>query len=383
MRLVLITQDQNIRDLQSASGARLRDLEGEFSEISVILLNLHDNKKNVTTERLGKNIWIYHITTSRWWNCVPEALDIAEGQLVFNGAFRGDRIIADDTFESCFIGLRLYKKYHVPLQLHYAQQKNKHAQGHSWFHKWVQYFYTKYVMAHQIGVWALSEQDRQDFESRHNTKGIQSGILPRYYDLVAWRDAVPTFSLAAQYPELHFFILHVSTMTQSAHTETLIKSVAPLLRMYPTIGLIILGSGPLRTLYEGEARACNVARQVEFVTDTDMLIGYMKQSQVLVHLSTSSDEEGVLLAAAAVKLPIITLPQGIAQSLFVDTESVLFCTVEAPETIGSAVSQLLNENQTRIRLALAANDAVFERVAQDYNLYRKAYADIIRNAPAT
>lgn len=139
----------------------------------------------------------------------------------------------------------------------------------------------------------------------------------------------------------------------------------------------MVGSGPLRPLLEKTAITLEVQKQVEFEPMPAEVLSYMKNANVLIHLSEDSEEDVLILEASVAKLPIVGNSAGFAGKLLVDKQSVLLCDVDNGTCIANSINQFLSRNQDRLSFGLNASDIVFERIEQDYTAYLKAYAESI------
>jgi glycosyltransferase involved in cell wall biosynthesis len=166
-------------------------------------------------------------------------------------------------------------------------------------------------------------------------------------------------------------------MRTSSHSIDVLSGAAVILRRYPTIGLVIVGNGPLRAALERQVIALGVQNQVEFEPFPTEILSYIKSANVLVHLSEDGNEDDIILEAAAAKLPMIANARGIAGKLFVDGESACLCEATDIECVADNINMYLNENQNRARYALSASEIVFERIEQDYGAYLEAYSESI------
>ena len=205
-------------------------------------------------------------------------------------------------------------------------------------------------------------------------------ILPNYYNLSAWRDFVPTINLRERYPQFKFIVLHISAMQKSSHTDEVIQGTAMLLRRYPTIGLVIVGNGPLRTQFEKQAIALGLQNQIEFEPMPSEILSHLKSAHILVHLSDDSAEDDIILSAASVKIPTVLNGQGLAGKLFADGESTRLCHPADITCVTDSINMYLNDNLARTQYTLKAYDTVFERVEQDYQGYLTAYAQSIERS---
>ncbi len=377
VRLLIFTKNVALRQLGSLAQRRLVDLGKVFAEIHVIILNQKSAEETVPAVRLTDNIWLYSTESKKWWRTGFDAYRIANEQLNFAGGFRADVIIAEDPFESGMAAYYVAEKYNRPFQVHILEDiyepTFKEREEHNGLRLWL----AKRVFKHTDCVRTNSDYLRSHIVKDHPDLEPHIEVLPIYHNLEAWRDMTPTTNLRERYPQYKFIILHVSGMNARSHTREVLQGVAPILRTYKTVGLVVIGNGPYRSALEKMAIALGVATQVQFEPVPDEVISHMKSANVFVHLSDDPIEDTLVLEAAAVKIPMIASEESIAGTLFVDNESAFICKAADAACVSYRIRSYLNDNQARSRLAMNAQEVVFERIEQDYNAFLHAYRDSV------
>lgn len=383
-RLLVLTKDETVMQPGSVAHRRFVDQQDLFFEIHIVVLTLKGDGDERSIQRFAENVWMYTTCSSSTWSLAYDAYAVAEAQLMFSGGFRADIIVAEDTFESGLAGWFLSQKHTRAFQLHiyddFFDQAFINEQTHPLLYEWA----TEYLLQHVSSVRTKTESQRQAVIAERSELEPVTEIFPAYYNLEAWKDFVPTINLNERYPQFKFIILHISSMQASSHSQEVLSGVAKLLRQYPTIGLVIVGNGPLRTLLEKQAISLGIQRQVEFEPAPTEVISYMKSADVLVHLSENSAEDEYILEAAVAKLPMVLSTKGLASTLFTSVnESACLCDPTDIGCITESINMYLNKNHDRARYAINAYDAVFERVVQDYSAYKEAYSQSIERCLIT
>lgn len=381
VRLLLLTKNVAMRQLGSLAQKRLLELSKIFAEIHVVILN-EFSEETTSTVRLADNVWLYSTDSQYWWKMGYDAYTMANEQLVFAGGFRVDIIVAEDPFECAAVGYAIAQKYGRPLQIHVLEDVFSEEFHDMDEHPVVRSLISQFVLKRADSIRTSTPYLRDTIAHEYPEMTPVTEVLPIYYNLEAWRDAKPGLDLKARYPQFKFLILHVSSMQTDSHTREVIQGVAPILRTYPTIGLVIVGNGPHRPALEKQAISLGIHGQVEFEPVPDEVISHMKTANVLIHLSTNAAEDAAVLQAATVKLPIIASTTNIAGDLFKDDESAYLCDSTDPACVSQRLKMLLNDNQSRVRVALQAQDIVFDRIERDYTAYLLAYRSSIERCVA-
>jgi len=377
-RLLLVTKDATVLNEGSQSQRRILDMRGCFLEIHVVVLNRRlPRTEDLPIVRLSENVWFYPTNSTSWWRLVYDGYKMGESQLVFSAGFRADVIVAEDLFEAGLAGWFLSKKYNRPFQLHiyedFFEEEYIESQEHPALYEWS----VDYLLKRVLSVRTKTERVRQTIIGEYPKLESVTEILPSYYNLDSWRDIAPTINLHEKYPRFKFILFHISSMRAPSHSYDVIRGASKILRRYATVGLVIVGNGPLRHMLERQAIALGLEKQIEFESYTPDVLSYMKTANVYMHLSEDGSEDEFLLQAAVAKLPIIANKKGIAETLFVDGESACLCAPEDVSCISDGINRYLNENQDRTRFGIGASEAVFDRIEQDYGAYLESYAQSV------
>lgn len=382
-RLLFLTSDETVLNESSMSYAHIADLRKVFLEVHVVVLNVKQKAEETTAQRPFDNVWVYVTESTSWWKKGYDAYHMALTQLEFSGGFRADIIVADDLFQAGLAGVFLSKKFTRPLQVHvhedFFDKEFIESQEHPSLYEWA----TEYILNRATSVRTRTEFQRQAVV--HMRKELESvtELLPSYYNLEVWKDFVPTTDLHQKYPQFKFIMLHISAMNNSSHSSEVIAGASRLLRRYQTLGLVIVGNGPLRSHLERQVIALGLPNQIVFEPMPNEVLSYMKSANILLHLSENGDEDDIILSAATVKLPLVGNLNGLAGKLFVDGESACLCDPADNRCISDSINMYLNENQDRARFALTAYEIVFDRIEQDYGAYLELYRESIERSMAT
>lgn len=381
-RILFFTKDESVLLEGSETFKRITDLRHTFAEVHVVLLNSLPPNEASPILRLFDTVWLYATQSTSSWKMSMDAYKLAEQQLVFSGGFRADIIIAEDTFEAGLAGWFIAKKHERPIQLHvyddFFDAEYVATLEHPTLYTWA----THYVINHVSSIRTRTEPQRLAAIAINKKLRDDAELFPSYYNLTAWRDFMPTFSLYERYPQFKFIILHISLMHTSSHTYEVLLATSALLRRYPTVGLVIVGNGPLRTQLEKQAIALGLQNQIEFEPMPAEVLSHLKSANVLIHISDDATEDDVILSAASVKIPLVANKNSIAGKLFVDRETARLCDPSDIACVTESINMYLSDNRARTAFALGAQDAVFERIEQDYAGYLEAYASSIERSLA-
>ena len=374
IRLLIITKDESVLDRSSGFFKRIIDGRGYFFETHVVLLIVRKVPTEQSTIRLTENVWVYMTNSRSWWRLIYDGYTLAQHQMNFINGFRADCIVAEDPFESALVGWLLKRYASRPLQIHLSEGFYDTAYVRSFSHAFLYSWMIRFLIPRANSIRARSATVLTQVKEMYPACADVAEMLPVYYDLKAWSSFIPTVDFRAEYPQFNFIILHITAMRNISHTTEVIQGVAPVLRQYPKVGLLIVGDGPLRAHYEKEVLIQKIQKQVEFIPRPKEYITLMKASHILIHLSDDSSENEVLYEAGITRLPIICARSGIGNTLFKDDVSALVVSAIDVPQITKKVQQYIASNRDRTQFALEAHGIITGEVAQDYTQYLEAYA---------
>ncbi len=381
-RVLFFTKDETVLVEGSPTHKRITDLRYFFAEVHIILLNYKSGREVAPVMRIFDTVWLYTTESTSWWKLSFDAYKIAEKQLVFSGGFRADVLVAEDLYESGLAAWFVGKKYARPVQIHTYEDFSDDAYMQSLEHPTLYTWSVHYLLKRVQSIRTKTELERQAIIKEFGVIEDAIEVLPNYYDLTAWRDFVPSINLHERYPQFKFIILHVSSMRTSSRSKEVLLGVSPILRRYATVGLVVVGNGPLRSQLEKQAIALGLQNQIEFEPMPQEVISHLKSANVLVHLSEDGAEDDLVLSAASVRIPMVVNKQGVAGQLFTDNKSARLCESTDITCVTESINMYLNDNNSRTQFAIQAQDIVFTRVEQDHDAYVALYADSIKRSLA-
>lgn len=376
-RLLIFTQDDSIFQEGSVMYRRIKDISMSFLEIHIVVLNYRGTTPHDAITRIFDTVWVYPTDSKSWWTLSYDAYRIALAQLAFGGGFRADIVIVEDTCEAGIPGLLISKKYKRPFQVHIETDfydetyilSHKHPSLFSWC--------TKFVLEYATSVRTKTSFQRDAVIQEKESLAEVTELFPHYYTLDAWKDSVPTMSLHERYPQYKFIILHITTMHTSDHTTEVISASAKILRLYPALGMVVVGNGPLRAACERLVLFFEIQNQVQFELTPPEYLSHMKSANVFIHVSEDATQDDLILMAAMAKVPIIGNKDSLSGKLFVSNHSALLCPPDSIDCIAQSINQYLNENLSRTTFVNRAYDSVIGRVDQNYDAYLASYVSSI------
>lgn len=375
-RILFVTRDVAFLEKNSMSIRTLLPLANFFDEMHImVLVPLRDFQK---PKRIVGNVWVYGVTAQLWWMLPFAAVTKAKEQLVFNGSFRPDLIVALDPFESGLAAYNISREFHRPFQVHifqnfYKDSYTKQEKGNVWRRKIADYV-LKRAQSVRVSTQALRDTLKQKYTSVSDIS-----ILPQFHNFKMLIDAKPSFDVHEKYSDFVFTILAFGPLTSDSHLHDTFSALNDVLHN-PKIGLIIIGDGPAKKLFEEKVELLGVKKNVIFLSSTNDLTSYLKTADVLIQTDVSNEGEEIVFKAAAAGLPMIMYETDTRVDLFEDGVSATLCAVGDVHTLAQYVAAFLNNTGLRMQYKAAAQDVVKTRLQEDEVTYYRSFRDSIELA---
>ena len=346
IKVLSIGSDRNLFAEGSAVTERIKEYGALVGEIHII--NMTNASEGFKNKQLSPNVWIYPTNS---FSSIFRPLDAARigKRVVFDRKFvRGESLITAQDIESGWAGLKVKKKWRIPLELQlHTDIFSPYFNG---FQNRVRQFFARTVLAKADNVRVVSE----DLKSRIlnlKSNAIVS-VLPIYVDKEKIENAPIKFDLHARYP-WHFILLTVSRLAPEKNLELALKVLAAVRTKFPDTGLVIVGSGPEESRLKRLVKKLKLEGAVEFVGWQDNLASFYKTANAFVQTSLFEGYGLSLIEAGLSGLPIITTPVGIAQELEHGKDAYIYPLDSArgkPELFAQGIIDLIENNYKRENL---------------------------------
>lgn len=369
---VLMTAHTELRD-------KLISLTAVFDEVHLMVVSSNSHIQQ-TTEKIGDRAWLYVVVAPHWWSVVKAVQRVATEQLQFSTGFRPDIVVALDPFIAGYAGQQLAEKYQRPFQLHllhdYFTDIWKHTERHATWLLLLAHYVLKQTDSVCVTTESLREKIRQQFS--HLSDPI---LLPRFYNIKSILELPGRTSVVkpAKLSHFKFIILYVGTLNHESTLFRVIDAARSVLRS-PSIGLVVIGDGPMRRDFEQRAEIFGIKNQVVFEKSTIDVVSYMRAADILMCTDTTPESEEVVIKAAAVGLPILVARTELRSELFIDEATAFLCQPDDTIEFSQKLSKFLNTNAIRIQFSRDARQTVKDRLHEDPAVFKVAYRDAIESA---
>lgn len=374
-RVLFISQDETLLNPTEQSLDGYTNLADLFDEVHILILRQGIPAKNPVL-RLAKNMWLYIASDSKWWGTPLRGNSLVVDHLVFAEGFRPDIIVARDPFESALLGLHLSSKYKRPLQIHvledYTTTEFKAAYPHYAWRRYLPNFVLNRTPSIRTNTRAL-----YDFlDKKYDPADL--ALLPRFNNYEALIREPASLDLHTKYKAFKFVVLYVGKLDYHSLLYQVIDAARHGLKS-PHIGLVVFGTGPVKSEFIKRSQILGVSEQVVFSSPTENETAFLKGADVLVVPETDEVSEELVLRAAAAGIPLILARTLKREDLFSDGQSALFCNPGDIDAFSLKLNMLMNDPMLRRRLVAAAREIIKSRFHENPEAYRRDYRASIEN----
>lgn len=368
-RVLFISRDESLLNPTQQSLDGYTNISDLFDEVHILILRQGIKAKNPVL-RVAKNVWLYTASDRDWWKTPFAGMSLARQQLVFAEGFRPDLIIARDPFESTVLGLMLSKKYQRPLQLHILEDYSKlefikKDKRNIWRSRLAPYVISR-IKSVRTSTVALHDLIKIKFSVK------DLAVLPRFNNYESLISIPQTIDLRARYKPFVFIMLYIGKLTNESAVNRAIDAGRFGLRN-PHVGLIILGDGPAKKMFEKRAEILGIKEQVVFETDVRDVVPYLKSANVLIVPDVDIESEEVALKGAAAGIPMVLSRTPVREDIFTDGESALFCAPDNIDEFSLKLNILMNDVLLRKHMVQLAQEMIVAKFHDDPNKYLNAY----------
>jgi glycosyltransferase involved in cell wall biosynthesis len=379
MKLLTIGSDRNLFKEGSDVWNRYLDYGKLFEEIHVIVFSSKrlNNKKN----QIGENVFVYptnHICKFFYlWNIYKISKGIIINcKLKIKNCCDNFVITTQDPFEAGLAGWIIKKIYKIPLQLQiHTDFLSPYFKNESFLNK-IRVLLAKFLIPRADGVRVVSERIRQSLVACHMSHVAKIAVLPIFVDTEKIKTSLIKTNLHNKYPQFDFIVLMASRLTKEKNINLALESMAELVKKYPKLGLVIVGSGPERDSLQGlivNGQLSNVI--MESFVDQETLFSYYKTADLFLLASNYEGYGRSIIEAMSADLPVITTDVGLVGDVLINNESGLIIPVDDKKELSSAISILIRDKQKREDFSLKGKEIAANLMTK--GKYLKLYKQIV------
>lgn len=371
-RVVFVTSDPGLLTSGSAQQNEYVELASVFDEVHVLVLV--NRKGKDTNVRIGSKTWIYSVHSSYWLGLPFFAKNTAYDMLVFNESFRPDIVVGTDPYEAGLAALFIAKEFARPVQVYVSEDFTAPSFSSKPHNNWRRRI-AKYVLRRVKSV-RVKTGSLQDFIKKEFKNVADLEVLPKFYNFSGYLKATPAFNIHDTYKDFVFIMLAFGPLVANSNLHDTFTALYRTLKN-PRIGLIVIGSGPAKKLFEDKVKLLGIERSVVFLNSVEDPVSYMKTADALIETATDKDSEEHIMRAAAAGLPIIAVETDLRKDLFKDGQSAFLCPPGDSICISQKLTKFINGDAFRKIFSQTGEQIAKDRLIEDPASYYRAVRDSI------
>lgn len=219
-----------------------------------------------------------------------------------------DLITTQDPFETGLIGWILAKIFGAPLQIQiHTDFLSPFFVRHSMLNR-LRVMIAKFLIPRANCIRVVSDRIKSSLLSTFHILSSKILILPIFVDTEKIKNAPIKTNLHHKYPQFDFVILMASRLTKEKNIGLAMEAFTEIVKEYPRIGLIIVGSGP-------EKKNLKINENIIIENWTNDLTSYYKTADLFLLTSNYEGYGRTLVEAAAAGCKIISSDVGVAAEI--------------------------------------------------------------------
>ena len=367
MNVLKITSDLNVLREGSPARAQLEKEATLADHLVVIVLNTNRNRYPV--QKVSESLLIlptnsYYSVLSPW-----RASYLVRRELYFQGHLQADLVVAQDPGFSGFVGWIVSRRFKRPFLLNlpfnllpkgYGRQSLAHAGRRR---------LARFLVRRTQAITIKSEATRAALADISTAIADRALLMPHFMDIESFQNEPVRIDLAAKYPQFKFIILMVAPLEPSSNVQLALTILAGVTRLYPDVGLIIVGEGSLEGKLKSSAKKLNMQDHVVFERPTENISSYYKSARVFLVTAPYEEFDDSLSMAAAASCAILTTKVGIAAAIIEDGISGFLCEPTDPARYVASIILMIRKPATCDSVRLNINLAIQKYMDSDEKTY--------------
>lgn len=198
------------------------------------------------------------------------------------------------------------------------------------------------------GIRAASLRVKTSLVTRYGARIVEPSVIPIAVPITE----VPAIELPPH--PFTFTLMTIGRLEPEKRIEDILFALARIHRLYPMIGLMIVGDGRSRPLLEMHVAKLGLQDVVQFLGWRTDAAGLLRSANAYIQVSAYEGYGMTLIEAAIARVPIITTDVGIVGEVFTGYEDVLSAPVGDPAALAVHISGLIEDQQARRSLVINA-----------------------------
>lgn len=272
--------------------------------------------RGFTPEQISSKVWLYPTNSRNRWCYVFDAIKIGKSLVC------PQVVTAQDPFESGMVAwwLARYHQCKLQLQIH-TDVFNPHFIKRSFLNK-IRVLLAKFLLPRASSIRVVSQGIKNSLITNLQISSDRINVLPVFIDLEKLKQAPVKNDLHKKYPQFEKIIFMASRLTPEKNIDLAIEAMAELVKKFPQLGLIIVGSGPEEQRLKLKTKTLalpadgyHLGSNIVFEPWTDDLVSYYKTADLFLNTSWYEGYGRTLVEALVCGCPVISTDVGVATEI--------------------------------------------------------------------
>ena len=327
--------------------------------------------------QLAPNCFAYATNSISRWSYVLGALRI--GKSILRGG--GDWVVdAQDPFECGFVASKISNRFKIPLHIQIHTDFLSSYFASSSILNRIRVIVARIVLPRVNGIRVVSERVRSSLTASSLKLKAAVTVLPIFSDISNISAMTPSFDLKQKYPQWNFILLMVGRLSDEKNIVFALSVFKKLVVVYPKIGLVVVGDGPLKRNLVWRVWLSGLSKHVEFENWQGDVVSYYKTANIFLQTSLYEGFGLALLEAVASGLPAVSTDVGIAPELLNHKGHSFVCPVNDLDCFTKTISGLIENNQLRLFFSTQIAPGAVAPFVQEKLTYLALYKASIEGA---
>jgi glycosyltransferase involved in cell wall biosynthesis len=367
MNVLKITNDLNV--LREGSPARAQIEKEATLAKHVVVIVLNTNRNRYPVQKASDGLLI--LPTNSYFSALSiwRALYLIRRELFFQGHLQVDLVEARDPGFSGFIGWIVSIRFHRPLLLNLPFNILPRGYGNQSLAHAGRLLLARFLVRRSQAITITSEGTRAALADISTAIADRALLVPHFMDIESFQKEPVRIDLAAKYPQFKFIILMVAPLETSSNVQLAITILAGVVRLYPDVGLIIVGEGSLEGKLRSYAKKIKMQDHVVFERLNENISSYYKSARIFMITAPYEEFGDSLAMAAAASCAILTTKVGIASAIIEDGVSGFLCEANDAARYVASIILMIRKPATCDSLRLNANLSIQKYMDSDEAAY--------------
>jgi len=341
MKVLMISLDRNLFKSHAPAQQRIAEYGALADELHIIVFA----KRGVEARRkfqIAQNVWVYPTCSFSRWLYICDAFRI--GRRIIDEAWL---VSCQDPFEVGLVGwlLKLTRKARLQLQVH-IDFYSPYFKRETWENR-VRFYLGRFLLKKADGIRVVSNGIKKYLVEEMHIPGVHVAVLPVFTDTKHIAEVVPEFDLHERYPRFETILVMISRLVKQKNISLALGAVRKLVRQFPKIGLVIVGSGPEKERLRAEVARLGIKGYVVFEPWAEDVVSYYKTADIFLLTSNYEGYVRTPVEALAAGCPVIMTDVGCAWDIVLNEANGYIVPIGDVSAVAEAIAKARGGNIVR------------------------------------